>query len=685
MPVLRHPVSLCVALFAGAAPLAAADVLETVAAARNLPFSSAAAGQEAKLSGVVTYLRDIPQDFNFYLHDATGGVMVYPVDRTPLQPGRRVTVTGVTAMSVHGLRVTGASVDPGETGTLPEPLKTTMSDVLAGKHEGLFAEMEGVIRVVRLESPEIQPQRLALDFGSRNRRLTVWITRYAGAESRFSPGAKVRARGVVVRWKNPRGQTQSTSVLVNSVDDIVDVAPPGVPLQQSLSDLQLWSGPDEPAGRVAMSGVVTYCRPGDLLVVQDGERAIRVRPAGAEKAAVGDTVEVKGFPVLGEYTVELEDASVDNTGCGITLPPGVFRDAASVLAGPGLVDRDARLVRVTAMLRELRERADSQALEMNSGGITFTAFLPSGAALPDGLAAGAELRLTGICSLHLSDERRRLGRPPGQFSLLVSGPGQVEISRPAPWWNRSRLLAAVAIIGLAALLAALWATLAGRKNALLRAEISRRERAEQQLANDRRRVAGDLHDTLEQTLLAAGLQLNAAGRTLTAQPEAAAARVTLASQLVARGRQEVRDAVWDLHAGAVRSHSLAGLLATACTEAAASSTAEVFLFTEGNEPPLPALIVAQSVRFVREAVTNALKHGSPQHVRVTMNAAPEFLTLTVADDGCGFQIANAPGPDTGHFGLGSMRERVQRLGGSLDITSMPGTGTTITARIPIPS
>jgi signal transduction histidine kinase len=295
------------------------------------------------------------------------------------------------------------------------------------------------------------------------------------------------------------------------------------------------------------------------------------------------------------------------------------------------------------------------------------------------------LRLTGVCDLHLTEERRRLGKTPGNFSLQLGSLDRIAIITPAPWWNRARLLGALGAASVAALLAAGWALTVARANARLRAEIFRREQAEEQLANDRRRVAGDLHDTLEQTLIAAGLQLNAAKRTIEVQPESAAARIALAHQLVARGRQEVRDAVWDLHAGEDQQHTLGAMLGRACAEAASSAAAEVSFSAEGEEPPLPALIVAQGVRLVREAVTNALKHGKPAQVSVTLKCDPAQLKLSVADDGGGFDAAAAAGPETGHFGLANMRERVQRLGGTLTVDSAAGRGTTVIADIPIPS
>ncbi|MEZ5433903.1 MAG: hypothetical protein R3F31_22600 [Verrucomicrobiales bacterium] len=94
-----------------------ATPLTQVGALRQLGFHDASAGQEVQLTGVVTYLRDAPgasavANFNFNLNDETGGVMVYPSEHVRLAPGQQVEVRGVTAMSVHGLRIEKAVVTP---------------------------------------------------------------------------------------------------------------------------------------------------------------------------------------------------------------------------------------------------------------------------------------------------------------------------------------------------------------------------------------------------------------------------------------------------------------------------------------------------------------------------------------------------------------------------------------------
>lgn len=668
----------------------------TVEHLRSLPRTAIAKTEAAKafpvqLDGVVTYLRDTEKDFNFSIEDGTGGIMVYPLERVALQPGQRVRVTGVANVGKQGFNVQKATVQPGAMVGLPEPLTASMMDLLGGRFEGRFVEVEASVRRVRLESLQVLPQRLALDLGSQSRPLSAWITHYSGAMDRFGTGMLVRLRGICLRWVNARGQSISTVLLVNSADDITDLLPASEPPRLPLSEVQEWIGSEETSPRLACSGVVTYHRPGELTVVQEGDRAIRVRPTRGELAkqdsptgsiALGDRVEVVGFPVMGEYTVELEDAELRQIGHEKEVGPERLLDAGALLAGPQLCDRDARLVQLAAQIREIRERQGQRALEMMAGDKMFTALFPSEVPLPQGVRAGAEVLLTGVCSLHLSQLERRLGAPPRDFSLWLQGPLAIEITRAAPWWTMRYLGFALGGFITIATLTGVWATVVGRKNALLRSEISARVFAEKRLAEDRRRMAADLHDTLQQTLLAADLQLNAALRTIPTKPQAALPQVSLAAQLLNRSRQEVRDAVWDLNTESGESSSLSGTLERACAEASASVSVQVSFVREGSEPVLSALHLTQCVRMVREALTNALRHGQAQSIVVKLEFNQMELRISVADDGIGFEPKAVQGPETGHFGLAGMRERLLRLDGTLKVTSTPHKGATVIFTIP---
>ncbi len=660
------------------APVARA-LAETAAELRALPFAEATAGKAVTISGTVTYLRDIPSDFNFSVQDATGGIMVYPETRTPLEPGQQVTVTGFTAISVHGLRLTRATVLKSVPGTLPEPIPATMAAVRDGQHEGQFVTVEGLVRSVRLESPEVQPQRLALDFGPRSHRLTVWISSYPHGIQQFSPGSRMRCRGVVVRWKNPRGQPQSVNVLANHESDITTLSSAPLPPVTSIADAQAWNETDELATPLRVRGVVTLSEPDHgWLVLQQDNHAVRVRTANQILAThIGQTVEALGFPVLGHYTMELEDSAIAPADAIDPVTPAAFANASEALAGTGLLDRDARLVRInSAHVESLRESEQLHVLDLSSGSQNFTASWPQSLPLPDNVRVGSTVEVTGILSLTLTDERRRLGRLPDTFRLHLRGNDDIRVITSGPWWTQQRLRLALSLTAALTALLILWAALLRRKNRKLHEAMQARHKAEQELAGERRRVANQLHDTLQQTLTAASLHLHAAARLMPSDTEHASSAVRMAQELMQRGRDEVRDAVWDLRTDDKASVRLGQLLQRLIGEMNPRSTALIH-YSEDADISLPAHIATQIVRIVRESLTNSLKHAGADRISVSLKSSNGDSTLRIADNGCGFDPASAPGPDSGHFGMSSMTERAARIGAQLHIHSQITSGTTV--------
>lgn len=205
-----------------------------------------------------------------------------------------------------------------------------------------------------------------------------------------------------------------------------------------------------------------------------------------------------------------------------------------------------------------------------------------------------------------------------------------------------------------------------------RAEIGAEARAE------RRRIARELHDGLIQSLYGLGLlirtqaereDLPARGRDrMRGWVERIDRLVTEATAYVA-GLESPSDAIVDLGAG---------LDALAEVASAAGLDVSTEVSTSAEVRPEPA-IQREILVVAREAVSNAIRHGRARHlaIRVEVDAADEVVTLTVDDDGVGFEPAAQHG--TGH-GLTNMAERAALVGGSLDIVSRPGAGTRVRLR-----
>jgi signal transduction histidine kinase len=105
-----------------------------------------------------------------------------------------------------------------------------------------------------------------------------------------------------------------------------------------------------------------------------------------------------------------------------------------------------------------------------------------------------------------------------------------------------------------------------------------------------------------------------------------------------------------------------------------------------SAPRLPPELETACFRIIQEALTNAARHAQATQVKVALSIGPQHAELTVHDNGIGFDVSSTQQSAIagGGFGLLGMQERAQLVGGAMQITSTPGTGTLIAARFPLP-
>ena len=188
------------------------------------------------------------------------------------------------------------------------------------------------------------------------------------------------------------------------------------------------------------------------------------------------------------------------------------------------------------------------------------------------------------------------------------------------------------------------------------------ERATHARADERTRLAREIHDTIAQSLTAIALQIEAG------QSEQAL-RVTRETL------EEARRSVMNLRAGPLSGKPLAQALALLVREFTSQSGIRVSL--ETSECELPLSVEAELYRIAQQALANVSAHAKAKHVRVSLRCTRSAATLTIEDDGVGFDVRRVP---EDRHGIRGMRERARLAGGTLKIASRPGT--TIVAKVP---
>ena len=192
--------------------------------------------------------------------------------------------------------------------------------------------------------------------------------------------------------------------------------------------------------------------------------------------------------------------------------------------------------------------------------------------------------------------------------------------------------------------------------------------------DERRRWARELHDETLQSL--AGLQMLLGSARRSGSTDSLEAAVSDAVERLEQEIGNLRALITDLRPAALDEFGAKGALETLALRVERNGI-EVGLdieLTGRHTPELEAAIY----RIVQEALTNTVKHGGATRARVEIREDGSNVHVVVSDDGAGFDPAVA----TAGFGLLGMRERVELLGGSLEIESAPGGGTTVTVRLP---
>jgi PAS domain S-box-containing protein len=223
-----------------------------------------------------------------------------------------------------------------------------------------------------------------------------------------------------------------------------------------------------------------------------------------------------------------------------------------------------------------------------------------------------------------------------------------------------------------------WSLEVLRQTVEQRRELSRRLEDAQE--EERRRIAADIHDDSIQVMSAVDMRLQIIAQSGAA--EAVAEELRDLQATVQQAIERLRHLLFELRPVALDRDGLVAALRQYVEHAApeAGWTWEVVDELEGEPPSDLRAIV---YRIAQEAVGNARKHAGATHVEVIVAGDPAGVSVTIRDDGRGFDIAVIAEPRPGHLGLSTMVERAELTGGHCRINSSPGAGTTVEVWLPI--
>lgn len=202
------------------------------------------------------------------------------------------------------------------------------------------------------------------------------------------------------------------------------------------------------------------------------------------------------------------------------------------------------------------------------------------------------------------------------------------------------------------------------------------------VADERRRLAAEIHDTLAQGLTGIIAQLQAVAGTT--DPDLIRVHAGRATDLARESLGEARRSVHNLAPVALDGDGLPQALEKTVAEWGERTGARADCTVTGTAEPLHEEVAATLLRIAQEALSNASRHAAATRVGVTLSYIGDEVTLDIRDDGRGFDPRVRPArTGSGGFGLDGMRARAERIAGSLTVESEPGHGTAVSARVPL--
>ena len=411
-----------------------------------------------------------------------------------------------------------------------------------------------------------------------------------------------------------------------------------------------------PSGNPAeIEGTVTFADE-DRFFMQRGEDGIKVIADGLrEVPSPGDVATVTGTPSLDGGHIAFVARSWKKSGTE-EMPTPIAVEAAD-LVRPEAVNGGVNGRRVSLSGRAMGTTETGFAITVN--GVPVNVLVSP---LPDFIEGCArthpKVRIVGVVEQVL-DESSFFGRAGYVMGVKVnvSGPGDVELLPDLEYYAARhhelfRVMTVSLSGGLGVVLLVFAVVYLRQQRRLLRSRA---------IMAERKRMADDIHDTIEQHLVGAGMlvRLN---------------KLKEAQDALARAKREVRDVVWGLKNDDMMRLSPADMLRQIAHE---ETTKGICRVDTGLAAGLPVSMDAAKMRdlslIVREAIGNAVKHGGAKKVAISSDPLGNGgWLLRIANDGEPFDFSKAPGAKEGHFGLEGMRQRARRLGAEVEFSSKGG-------------
>ena len=612
-----------------------------------------------------------------FLRDETGSTFIFfnNTARPRLPRGERVRAEGVVhrGLLINGIRP--SHVEPLAAGPPPAPKPITPQLMSSGVLHYDWVSLEGTGRNWQRTGEETATLVVNVAGSTVEARVEQAP---ADDEGEAWIGARLRLAGVAAGDINDRRQLIRPYLLVPDRDDVTVLEP--APLDPfslpKTAFLELGRGELHDSLQ-AVSGVAVAPPRDRRLFLTDGEKSLCVllderTAAAAASIVAGDQVDAVGFAEAGPFAARLAEARVRVTASGNPLAPR--RPSAKELR----FNCDAQLVQIEMAVIEREDRAEGTLLVADLDGISMQVVAP-GRLSPE-IVPAATIRVTAPCLVTKTRTDQYTLRAAG-YALYPTTSDDVTLIRRSPWWNVRRLAIALTASLTAGAIGLAWVVLLRRQVRGQLAVIEEKIQSEA-VGEERRRIAREFHDSLEQDLAGLALRIDSAAGSVT-DPEVRGV-MERQREILARLQDETRQYVWDLREPARLQGCLADRAEVMLNDLRELTASPIEFSTKGPLPELLPETTHHLLRMLREAVNNAIHHADATRITVALEADRGRLVATISDDGKGFDAGSADKGFSGHFGLRGLSERARRIDARVTVDSRPGGGTTVVIRLTVP-
>lgn len=675
--------------------------LAAVAIATAMEDGPASPASRVRLRGVIT-LRDgegaVIQDSNAglwvdirnALQEGVLDVGAALVDQ--LQAGDEVEIVGTMHPGGFAPNIVPYQIHVVGPGIIPKPRPFDATRFFQGADDCLLVEASGIVQGYR-EAPD----RWLLVVADGSRRFVAEVFNDVLDDPEELVDRDVVFTGVAIARFNNRGESLWTRLLVGAAGTVRAVGPRPSSRQDSrlvsLEAIARFSREVYDGHRIRTKGVVTRASRCDYVYLQQGMHGVRVEPTSCETFSPGDVVEAFGFVRCGDRVARIVAAEMNKISSGPALDPIDItpRQIVAVNALASVTYRRAEpgdfigcLVRFESELLDTQRTGYGAELVLATDGVPTSVLLDSDTfSRLQGLRAGSRIRVSGILQPWVPPEQLDLlgvleGPSDQRVHVMIQSADDIAVIRPPSWWTPRHFAIALGACAFFAVAAFAWV-------ASLRRQVHRQYRviestlkAEVTVA-ERQRIAREFHDTLEQDLAAVAMRFD--GEAHRAADKGVQGVFDEQRRVLSRIQADAHDFLWDLRDSTRYDGSLMPSLERQIAYLRTIHGTPVVLQGTDSLTTVSSAVQYHALRIVREAVQNAAHHAAPSRITVAVECEADTLTIRIVDDGHGFDV-EAAGNQQGHFGLGGMRERAIRLGGSLRVESQSGAGTVVTLTCP---